>query len=43
MWEPRTEWHDPLPGGTLYVGWQDLQSGGWEVVRGIFLLDFAFK
>ncbi|GJR73960.1 zinc finger, CCHC-type containing protein [Tanacetum coccineum] len=31
------------PGGTLFVGRQYLQSGSWEVIRGIFLLDFAFK
>ncbi|GJS56112.1 hypothetical protein Tco_0629474, partial [Tanacetum coccineum] len=43
MWAPRTRRHDPLPGGTLSARWQDLQPGGLEVVRGIFLLEFTFK
>ncbi|GJS99558.1 hypothetical protein Tco_0820728 [Tanacetum coccineum] len=43
MWSLRAGRHDPLSGGILSAGRQDLQPGVWEVVRGIFLLDFAFK
>ncbi|GKC13824.1 hypothetical protein Tco_1010606, partial [Tanacetum coccineum] len=25
------------------AGWQTLQSGGWDVAGGIFLLDFSFN
>ncbi|GJX26617.1 hypothetical protein Tco_0232913 [Tanacetum coccineum] len=31
MWEPRAGRHDPLPGGTLSAGRQDLQPGGCQV------------
>ncbi|GKC14870.1 hypothetical protein Tco_1011652 [Tanacetum coccineum] len=43
MWAPRAGWHGFLSGGTPSTGRQTLQSGGWEVAGGIFLLDFSFK
>ncbi|GJZ70352.1 reverse transcriptase domain-containing protein [Tanacetum coccineum] len=43
MWASKARQHNPLPGGTLSTGRQDLQPGSWEVVRGIFFLDFALR